>query len=76
MIVAGALLTAAAPLLATRRRWLIPILVCASFTSSVLSALLLMDVYHSKDYTGNPAYSSGRFWHTPLTGIYPRSALR
>ena len=36
-------------------------------------AMLLTSSYHGKEVTGNPEYSNGRFWHTPITGQYPRS---
>lgn len=35
--------------------------------------MFLTSSYHGEKITGNPKYSNGRFWHTALTGQYPRS---
>jgi hypothetical protein len=36
------------------------------------TARFLAHSYHGDTITGNPRFSSGRFWHTPFTGQYPR----
>jgi hypothetical protein len=38
------------------------------FTTSMLASS-----YHGDDVTANPAYSDGHFWHTSISGQYPRS---
>jgi len=35
---------------------------------------LLVTSYHSVDITGSAKLANGRFWHTALTGQYPRGA--
>ena len=36
---------------------------------------LLVSSYHSVEVTGNPELANGRYWHTSLTGMYPRGAF-
>lgn len=33
---------------------------------------LLVSSYHSQEITGNAEMANGRYWHTALTGMYPR----
>jgi hypothetical protein len=72
IIVFAAVISAAAPWVFGSRPWrargLIILIVCVG----ALSASHLASSYHGDDITGNPSYSSGRFWHTGFTGQYPR----
>ena len=36
---------------------------------------LLVSSYHSGGITGNPKLANGRFWHTTLSGQYPRGSM-
>jgi hypothetical protein len=74
LVLGAALGCAAAPLLETRRLWVAPVLVATLCFTGMFTAVRLTDLYHRRAYTGNPAHASGWFWHTPFTGLYPRSA--
>jgi len=73
---AGGALASAVPFLFSGRRWRIAICAWMVCATTMLIAAHLTDIYHESEYTGNPAYSAGRFWHTPITGLYPRSQKR
>jgi hypothetical protein len=45
--------------------WTIRALIAVVFGSGISSSSYLASSYHQKDITGNPDYSSARFWHTP-----------
>jgi hypothetical protein len=47
-------------------------LVAVTISGGILTAGHLTSSYHLDTVTGNPNYTSGRFWHTPLSGQYPR----
>lgn len=49
------------------RGTIIPLILIGEFVASFLTAS-----YHRDDITGNRRYSYGWFWHTPITGQYPR----
>ena len=66
-------LCATATVAIQRARWLVAVLVAAICTVGILTSSHLTDLYHHREYTGNPGYSCGRFWHTPFTGLYPRA---
>ncbi|MCX6907805.1 MAG: hypothetical protein NTY01_07160, partial [Verrucomicrobia bacterium] len=54
------------------RSWRLPLYVFFVVIGGIFIAEYLAASYHRKDITGNPAFSSGQFWHTPFTGQYPR----
>ena len=54
------------------RRWQLPLYVFLMIIAGAATSIYLTDSYERPDITGNPAFSSGRFWHTPFTGQYPR----
>ncbi len=53
-------------------RWRLPLYVFLMTIAGIATSMHLAGSYHRQDITGNPAYSSGQFWHTPFTGQYPR----
>ena len=52
--------------------WVMRGLISIAITFGLIWAGDLAHSYHGETITGNPAYSSGTFWHTPITGQYPR----
>jgi hypothetical protein len=66
------IMAASLPWVLGRWRLTIPPALVAVILAGVYTADVLADSYHSPTVTGNPKSSSGRFWHTPLTGQYPR----
>lgn len=60
------------PWLYSAHPWLIRGLIFLTITIGLVSSRILITSYHSDSITGNPKYSSGRFWHTSFTGQYPR----
>jgi len=53
-------------------RWLLLVWICAVSTLGMVTTSRLANSYHRRDITGNAKYASGRFWHTPVTGQFPR----
>ena len=72
VVVVAGFLTAALPWGLRDHPWLLRVLVAAVIFVGATVASKLAHSYHRDDITGNPRYASGRFWHTPLTGQYPR----
>ncbi len=73
LITLTAFLAAGMPWLLTgRMRVLRGVIVLVVASSGMILANYLTSSYHRDDITGNPDYSSGRFWHTTFTGQYPR----
>ncbi len=62
----------ATPWVFPRRPWIIRATLFAALSVGMTIAIYLTNSYHGDSITGNPHYSSGRFWHTPFTGQYPR----
>lgn len=60
------------PWLYSAHPWLIRGLIFITVTMGMFSAKSLASSYHLPSITGNPKYTSGRFWHTAFTGQYPR----
>ena len=56
--------------------WVLRICMIALLMVGMRTASLLTNTYHGDAITGNPEFSSGRFWHTPFTGQYPRDQSR
>ncbi len=56
--------------------WTIRALIAVVFGSGISSSSYLASSYHQKEITGNPDYASARFWHTALTGQYPRDKAK
>jgi hypothetical protein len=67
-------LAAAGPFLVPLRRGLLPACLLVVTSIGMATTAHLARSYHRPEITGNPAYSAGRFWHTPFTGQYPRAA--
>ena len=66
------IMAASLPWVPGRWRWAIPPALLVVILAGVYTSDALADSYHSPTVTGNPKSASGRFWHTPLTGQYPR----
>lgn len=73
VMLAGGLLSAAMPFVFNNRRWHMAVSAWVICMTAGLAAAYLTDIYHQNEYTGNPANSSGRYWHTPFTSLYPRN---
>ncbi|MEM7391254.1 MAG: hypothetical protein AAF492_02815 [Verrucomicrobiota bacterium] len=67
-----ALLSASLPWIGRLPLWLGKTMIAVLLTSGAMASSYLSSSYHREDITGNDKYSSGRFWHTPFTGQYPR----
>jgi len=63
---------AALPWLLPSHPWVTRGAVIPAMLVGVFVARYLTASYHRDDITGNRAYSSGRFWHTPFTGQFHR----
>lgn len=63
---------AALPWLLPSHPWITRGAVIPTILIGVFVARFLTASYHRDDITGNRAYSSGRFWHTPFTGQFQR----
>ena len=55
-----------------RWRWPVPLTFIMLLSAGTFTARALAHSYHSDEITGNPEFSSGRFWHTAITGQLPR----
>ena len=69
---ATAVLAAGVPWVLRSRPWMMRgaaalVVLCGGIVESGLA-----NSYHRDAITGNPSFASGRFWHTALTGQYPR----
>lgn len=73
VILSTAAVCSAMPWLALKNAWLTRIAIAVVLMSGMAAAHNLADSYHAENITGNPEYSSGRFWHTPFSGQYPRA---
>ena len=73
IMLATAALTACLPWMLRLHPWLMRAAVAVVIYAGATIASDLTHSYHRDDMTGNPRYASGRFWHTPLTGQYPRA---
>ena len=62
----------AVPWVFPKRPWTTRATLFAALSVGMTIVIYLTDSYHGDSITGNPHYSSGRFWHTPFTGQYPR----
>ena len=65
-------LAASLPWLLGRWKWPVPVAFIAVFFTGTFLAGFLASSYHGEDVSGNPDFSSGQFWHTPISGQYPR----
>ena len=65
-------LAALLPWVFARWRSVVPLSFTIVFFAGTFTAGVLADSYHGPTVTGNPAFSSGRFWHSTLTGQLPR----
>ncbi len=65
-------IAATLPWIVRKNLWLLGLNIALVVTSGMHIAHSLTNSYHRDDITGNPDYSSGRFWHTPFTGQLPR----
>lgn len=65
-------IVASIPWLTGAHPWAIRALIVVVLSSGMTCANLLASSYHQNNITGNPDFASGRFWHTPFTGQYPR----
>ena len=63
---------AALPWLVPSHPWVTRGTVIPTILVGVFVARFLTESYHRDDITGNRAYSSGGFWHTPFTGQLQR----
>jgi hypothetical protein len=72
VIVTTGVLAASLPWVLRGHPWLLRGIVAAAIFVGANVASKLTHSYHRDDITGNPRHASGRFWHTPLTGKYPR----
>ena len=53
-------------------KWPVPVGFVAVLFLGTFTARSLAHSYHCTNVTGNPGFSSGRFWHSPISGQYPR----
>jgi len=67
-----AVIAAGCPWLLPRRPWAMRGAIAVVVSCGIVVAQDLTNSYHRNSITGNPDYASGRFWHTSLTGQYPR----
>jgi hypothetical protein len=65
-------IAAALPWALGQWRLAVPVAFAIVFLTGTFTARALADSYHGPGVTGNPAFSSGRFWHTPVSGQFPR----
>lgn len=68
------MLAASLPWVLARWVWIVPIAFAMVVYAGTHTADALADSYHGEAVTGNPVFSSGRFWHTWISGQYPRDA--
>ena len=73
VIYATATLSASVPWIIPAHPWWIRGLIAIILSCGILTASYLTSSNHSESITGNPNYASQRFWHTFLTGQYPRN---
>ena len=71
-----AIISALLPWLLCHRLWILRGVIVLVVSVGVVFAGYLAWSYHSDDITGNPNYSSDRFWHTWFTGQYPRDRAK
>jgi len=76
VVLTAAVGTASTPFLLLSRLWLLRLVVGLVAGAGMFLAAHLAASYHRDEITGNPRYSSGRFWHTPFTGQYPRDKAK
>jgi hypothetical protein len=68
--------TATIPWLFTRWKWTRRIVIVVMLIACGAVSSILAHSYHGQYITGNPEFSSGRFWHTALSGQYPRDRYK
>ncbi len=72
VIFSSATITASLAWFSRLTPWQLRGLAAMTITLGMISGSRISSSYHREAVTGNPAYSAGRFWHTPFTGQYPR----
>jgi len=55
------------------RVWQMRCLMICVFIFAFFASAFVVASYHTREITGNPKSSAGRFWYTAITGQYPRS---
>jgi hypothetical protein len=65
-------LAASLPWMLAQWRLAVPLAFVVVFFAGTFTARALAHSYHAPEVTGNPAFSSGRFWHSSVTGQLPR----
>ncbi|MCH7225218.1 hypothetical protein [Haloferula sp. A504] len=65
---------ASLPWLIHQWKFAIPLVYFVLIATGAQTARSLARSYHGSEVTGNPAFSSGEFWHSPITGLHPRDA--
>ncbi|MEP4077933.1 hypothetical protein [Haloferula sp.] len=68
------LLAASLPWLINKWKFAVPLIYLVLITAGAQIARSLARSYHGSEVTGNPAFSSGDFWHSAITGLHPRDA--
>ena len=76
IVLTPAILCAIFPWMRFLNVWIVRCLIAVVLSSGLLTASFLTSSYHLPDITGNPEYASERFWHTWITGQYPRDKAK
>jgi hypothetical protein len=65
-------IAASLPWMLAQWRLAVPLAFVVVFFAGTYTARALAESYHAPAITGNPAFSSGRFWHSSVSGQLPR----
>jgi hypothetical protein len=65
---------ASLPWLIKKWKFAVALVYFVLIATSAQIARSLARSYHGSEVTGNPAFSSGDFWHSSITGLHPRDA--